>query len=202
VVSTNVVDGPTVSGHGATRFEAAFTRHYPRVFRLLAGLVGPDEADDAAQEVFLRLYHSPVLQQSDDQLAAWLYRVALNTGYNLIRSRRRADNRLQRVGRLAEPDEMVRQDDLNPALAVSAREEAALVRQALTALSETHRSVLLLRHAGLSYAEVAATAGVKPGSVGTLLARAEAHLRAEYQRLAASPLSGSTAEENPHDRMP
>ena len=166
------------------RFEAAFTQHYARVQRVLVGLLGADEADDAAQEVFLRLYHSHLLEQEDTSVGAWLYRVALTTAYNRLRGRRRQATHLNRAGQLAQADIVGAESALNPAQAAEAAEEADLVRRALAALSPTHRNVLVLRHAGLSYAEVAAAAGVQPGSVGTLLARGEAHLRAQYLRLA------------------
>jgi RNA polymerase sigma-70 factor (ECF subfamily) len=173
--------------HGPARFEQRFARHYPRVYRVLTGLLGADDAEDAAQEVFLRLYHSAVLDQPDERIAGWLYRVAVNTAYNLLRSRRRQAQRLQRVGQLSQADAPIQQAGLNPAHAVAAREEAVLIRAALAALSPTHRTVLVLRHAGLSYAEVAAAAGVKTNSVGALLARAESHLREHYLRLAGQP---------------
>lgn len=165
-------------------FDGVFTRHYPRVWRVLAGLLGPDDADDAAQEVFLRLYrgNTHMLAQPDERLGAWLNRVAINTAYNALRSRRRQMAHLERAGRLAQPEASIEQAALNPAQAVAAQEEAALVRAALDHLSLTHRSVLVLRQAGLSYADVAAAVGVKPNSVGTLLARAEAHLREAYRK--------------------
>ena len=167
-------------------FERLFQRHYARVYRVLAGLVGPDEAEDAAQEVFLRLYHSAMLGQPDDQIAAWLYRVAVNSGYNRLRSRQRRASWLERLAGFARVGTAARQAELDPLRVATEREEAALLRAALAELSPTHRVVLLLRQAGLSYAEVAAAAGVKPGSVGTLLARAEARLRDHYHRLAGS----------------
>jgi RNA polymerase sigma-70 factor (ECF subfamily) len=189
MASTSLAEDATVAT-GGERFEQVFARHYPRIHRVLTGLLGADEADDAAQEVFLRLYSSPMLDKSDGQMAAWLYRVAVNTAYNLLRSRRRRAAHLQRAGRLAQPEAAIDQAELNPARSVAAAEQAALVRAALDLLSPTHRAVLVLRQAGLSYAEVAAAAGVKLGSVGTLLARAEAHLREHYLRLAGEPAAG------------
>lgn len=197
VLSAQIADEGTVDAPRVSPFEEVFDRHYPRIYRLLVGLVGADEAEDAVQEVFLRLHGSPVLREPDGRRTAWLYRVALNTGYNLLRSRRRAADRLQRAGRLAEPETALRQSELNPARAVAAREEAALVRAALACLSPNHRAVLLLRQTGLSYAEVAAAVGVKPTSIGTLLARAEVHLRDHYRRLADSPPPASPSSEEP-----
>jgi RNA polymerase sigma-70 factor (ECF subfamily) len=198
VMTASLAEGARVASGGL--FESIFTRHYPRVHRVLSGLVGPDEADDAAQEVFLRLYHSRLLDKPDEQIAAWLYRVAVNTSYNLLRSRRRQAAHVQRAGRLAQSEAAIGQAALNPAQAVADAEQAALVRAALDHLSPTHRAVLALRQAGLSYAEVAAAAGVKPGSVGTLLARAESHLRDVYLRLAGDRPAGHRPAHDPGDR--
>jgi RNA polymerase sigma-70 factor (ECF subfamily) len=174
-------------------FERAFSRHYSRVYRILSGLVGPDEADDAAQEVFLRLFDSPLVHESDERIGAWLHRVAVNQGYNLLRSRRRQTSHLERAGQLAQAETETREQELNPIRAAVAREEATLVQAALARLPERQRAVLVLRQAGLSYAEVAAAAGVKPNSVGALLARAEAHLREHYLHLAGDTPRGPSA---------
>jgi RNA polymerase sigma-70 factor (ECF subfamily) len=198
VMTASLAEGATVAGGGL--FERIFARQYPRVHRVLSGLVGPDEADDAAQEVFLRLYHSPMLDKPDEQIAAWLYRVAVNTAYNLLRSRRRQAAHLQRAGQLARPEAAIGEAALNPAQSVADAEQAALVRAALDRLSPNHRAVLALRQAGLSYAEVAAAAGVKPGSVGALLARAESHLRDHYLALAGADAHRPAYDHDPGDR--
>ncbi len=62
-----------------------------------------------------------------------------------------------------------------------AREEQEAVRAALSRIPERQRDCLLLRHAGYSYLEIAATLGVAVSSVGVLLARAEQAFRATYQ---------------------
>jgi RNA polymerase sigma factor (sigma-70 family) len=56
------------------------------------------------------------------------------------------------------------------------------IRQAVTRLPERSAAVLLLRHSGLSYAEVATALGIKVGNVGTVLRRAEEALRKEVNR--------------------
>ena len=53
------------------------------------------------------------------------------------------------------------------------RERMAPVREALGHLTEREREILLMRHGGFSYREIADAVGVAPSSVGTLLARAE-----------------------------
>lgn len=153
-------------------FEVLFTRHYATVYRALYHLVASrEEAEDLAQETLLVLYRQPPrLHTPDDSLAAWLCRVALNRGYNALRSTERARQRTNRLGQ----DTAGLERSANDPYAVAVRsEEQAQVRATLAQLPIRQRKLLLLRYAGLSYAEIAAALEIAPGSVGTLLARAE-----------------------------
>jgi RNA polymerase sigma-70 factor (ECF subfamily) len=168
-----------------TAFEGVFLRHYRQVYRVLYHLVGSrEEAEDLAQETFLALYHQPPAGLGAP-LVAWLCRVALNRGYNALRGRRRAQKRIEQM---AEPPAQV-----DPQDELARSEERALVRAALTALPERQGRLLLLRYAGLSYAEIAGALDLAPASIGTLLARAERAFEAAYERLCQS--DSSTTEE-------
>ena len=70
--------------------------------------------------------------------------------------------------------------------AVVTREERHHVRAALARLPRKQAVALVLRHSGLSYAEVAAALGSSPGSVGTTVRRAESALRKELNGHASS----------------
>jgi RNA polymerase sigma-70 factor (ECF subfamily) len=154
-------------------FERLFERHYGTVFRALFGLTGiREEAEDLAQETFLALYHTPPRPEPGVSLAAWLCRVGLNRGYNRLRGEQREQRRVERVA-----DEPVQ---AGPEEELGRVEDRARVRSALAQLPERQARLLLLRHAGLSYAEVAQALEVAPGSVGTLLARAERAFVAAY----------------------
>jgi RNA polymerase sigma-70 factor (ECF subfamily) len=67
-----------------------------------------------------------------------------------------------------------------PLLDVLRAEQQRAVRQALASLPQRQRACLLLRHAGYSYAEIAATLDLAVGSVGVLLARGERAFRDAY----------------------
>ncbi len=155
-----------------TAFEALFVRHYPQVYRVVYNLVQqPHEAEDLVQETFLAFYRSPPhLAGGDDDVAAWLCRVALNRGYNALRRERRAHQRIEQVGHAAAASGT---DTGDPQATALRRETRAQVRAVLARLPERQSKLLLLRYAGLSYADIAATLRIAPGSVGTLLARAE-----------------------------
>ncbi len=84
-------EGPLVTSEEVEPFETIFTRYYPLVYRLAYRYVGqPDEAEDIAQEVFLRFYHLPPHASNETQQRAWLCRVAINLGLNALRKRRTA----------------------------------------------------------------------------------------------------------------
>ncbi len=160
-------------------FEGAFRRHLPAVLGLATRVLGDRaEAEDVAQEAFLRLVHDPVLHEGDRAVGAWLRRVTLNSSFNRLRGRKRADARADLVGRRDEP----RTDVSGPAVAaVLAQETRAEVREALLALPPRQRDCLLLRHSGYAYTEIAETLGIAVGSVGVLLARAERAFRTAYR---------------------
>ena len=160
-------------------FEAAFLEHWPRVYATLVRLVGdPAEAEDLAQETFWRLYQRP--PAAAGPLGGWLYRVALNLGYNRLRADRRRAEYEVHAGREA----LEQAAPPAPPEAVERAAERGRVRAILGALPARSAQLLILRHAGLKYQEIAAALGVAPGSVGTLLARAEAEFedrwRADY----------------------
>jgi RNA polymerase sigma-70 factor (ECF subfamily) len=159
-----------------TDFEGAFLAHYDEIYRLLFRLVGsPEEAADLAQETFLRLYRQRFPPWRAHNVRAWLYRVATNLAYNALRGRPRQERRQQAAGRLAEPGPP------DPAEAAVRREEQEQVRRILVELPARQSRLLLLYYAGLSYQELAQAAGVAPGSVGTLLARAKAAFESRYR---------------------
>ena len=162
------------------RFAAVFRGRYRELHGLGYRLLGDHgEAEDVVQETFLRLDGHPVLDRPDEEVAAWLRRVCLNTAYNRLRGMRRATTRLDRAGRAERVDDET-DDSGGPLLDLLRAEQQRAVRQALASLPERQRACLLLRHAGYSYAEIAATLDLAVGSVGVLLARGERAFRDAY----------------------
>jgi RNA polymerase sigma-70 factor (ECF subfamily) len=174
-----VRDEATDSVGARERFEALFRARYGELHALCYRLLGDHaEAEDVVQETFLKLDGHQVLDRPDEEVAAWLRRVCLNATYNRLRGQRRATARLDRAGRLERADE--EEGDSGPLLDVLRAEQQRAVRRALAALPERQRACLLLRHAGFSYAEIAATLDLAIGSVGVLLARGERAFRDAY----------------------
>jgi RNA polymerase sigma factor (sigma-70 family) len=177
------------------RFVAVFRARYRDLYGLAYRLLGDrGEAEDVVQETFLKLDGQAVLDRPDEEVAAWLRRVCLNTAYNRLRGQRRASDRLDRAGRAERADDET-DAAASPLLDVLRAEQQRAVRQALASLPERQRACLLLRHAGYSYAEIAATLDLAVGSVGVLLARGERAFREAY-------LDHDDADPGAYDALP
>jgi RNA polymerase sigma-70 factor, ECF subfamily len=170
---------PKTAEHAEPWLEAAFRQHWSRVYAVLFRLVGDgDEAEDLALETFWRLYRrSPVTDEN--KLGGWLYRVATNLGFNALRTRRRRQLYEARAG--VSTLEQGRPAD--PALAVEHAQERQRVQAVLERMKPRSARLLVLRYSGLSYTEIAEAMKVAPGSVGTLLARAETEFERHYRQL-------------------
>ena len=171
-----------VSGsvRGAVRgdLEEIFCRDYQLVVGVAARVLGSrDQAEDVAQDVFLSFGRSSV---PAGESRGWLSVAAAHTALNLLRSGRRRESREETA---AAADDAVASD---VAEAVVTLEERSRVRAALARLPRKHAVALVLRHCGLSYADVAAALDLSPGSVGTTVRRAESALRKELNRHASS----------------
>jgi RNA polymerase sigma-70 factor (ECF subfamily) len=159
-----------------TDLDFVFRRDYAVVVGVAARVLGSqDQAEDVAQEVFLSFGRTKI---PADEARGWLCVAAAHTALNTLRSGRRRTAREQAVpAEVAVPD---------IADTVVTREERTRVRDALAKLPRKQATALVLRHSGLSYAEVAAALDMSPGSVGTTVRRAESSLRKELSSHASS----------------
>lgn len=147
--------------------ETLFREVYPSLFRYCQRMTGdPDQADDLAQEAFLRLMDREV-RGSEPSLRSWLFRVATNLARDGFRTRRTRERRTRVLA-----GEMGERRDPGPGRALERQETVDAVREALEGLKPRDREMLLLRQEGFSYREIAELVEVAPGSVGSLLARA------------------------------
>ncbi len=168
------------SARGAVRadLDEIFHRDYQRVVGVAARVLGSrDQAEDVAQDVFLSFGRSSV---PAGEAPGWLSVAAAHTALNLLRSGRR---RASREEIAAAADDIVGSDVADVVVTL---EERSRVRAALARLPRKQAVALVLRHSGLSYADVAAALDLSPGSVGTTVRRAESALRKELNRHASS----------------
>ena len=126
-----------------------------------------DQAEDLAQEAFVRLYERG-LEGAAKGLKVWLFRVVTNLARDKFRTRKTRD----RLHLENPPEEQAQAQAPAPDRGVERREEVERVRRALDILADRDQEMLLLRQEGFSYKEIADAVEVAPGSVGTLLARA------------------------------
>lgn len=152
--------------------ERLFIEARDDVYRYLLTLgLHPPQAQDATQEVFLRLYVALKKGEAIQNTRAWVFRVAHNLGLN-VRTR-------QDCGQPFEPELecCVAAPDRNPEQALIERERMARLQNAIASLSEQQKNCLFLRAEGLRYQEIAQVIGVGTSTVGEFLRRAITKLR-------------------------
>ncbi len=159
-------------------FDSIFLAHWGEIYRYLSRMLG-DEAEDVAQDVFLKLHLHPPKPGSNYR--AWLYTVATREGLNRLRSRGRQRSLFERLIGLWRDDA-----DSGPEAEVESSDERRRVRAALATMRPLYARLLLLRHEGLDYGELAEVTGTKRSSIGTLLARAERQFEERYLAMGGS----------------
>jgi len=155
----------------AAGFDELFAAHYARLTRLIYRVVGDiGWAEELAAEAFLKLHRNPPL--SDHNLAGWLCRTGLRLALDNLKKRKR---RAHYEAQAPAPGAMH-----NPEEALAQLERQVRVRQVLAALKPDPAAMLVLRSEGYSLGEIGALLHINPGSVGTMLARADMAFRKEY----------------------
>jgi RNA polymerase sigma-70 factor (ECF subfamily) len=164
-------------------FTAIVERHQLRLARVCERLLGDrDEALDACQEVFLKVYRHAATARPGGQLFTWIYRIAVN--HCLNRLRRRKVVRLLSLGAVgAGEDDLAPFDPPSAAPGAQAELEAKerwrRTRRALDRLPPGQRAVVVLaKFEGLSQKQVAAALGISEGAVESRLVRALRRLAA------------------------
>ncbi|MHB8172357.1 MAG: RNA polymerase sigma factor SigX [Thermincolia bacterium] len=155
-------------------FKELYDTYYPAVCRQLSHLLREGAAaEDVAQEAFLKLYDTPPARL--DNPGGWLKRVANNLALNFLRGEK---NRQIRETRVHLQEDLVSASTEEVFLR---SQEAREVREVMDRLPVRDKTCLLLRFSGFSYDEIAEVIGVQKSSVGTILARAQARFKEEFQ---------------------
>ena len=179
-LKTDVVETSSTDSISSA-FEALFLEHWPHVYRLLCRLVGDSaEAEDLALETFVRLYQRYPLRENESNPGGWLHRVATNLGLHSIRGWKRRERYEMTAGKYA----LQETPEARPPEILAQEEERRLVRLALAKMNERQSQLLILRHSGLSYKEIAEVLDLAPASIGPLLLRAEREFEKQYRALA------------------
>jgi RNA polymerase sigma-70 factor (ECF subfamily) len=166
-------------------FEELVLRYQGRLVTVLEHLVGSrDQAEDLAQDVFIRVFKARRNYVAGAKFSTWLFTIANNVALNALRTRSRRHEvtlRSRDSGPLgARPlDTMLSASSGQmPAKRLDKAELREVVRAALDTLNERQRiAVLLNKFEGMSYADIAQTMELTPQAVKSLLSRARNNLR-------------------------
>ncbi len=174
-------DGADAQSWTPPSWEEIVEAHSARVYRLAYRLTGNQhDAEDLTQEVFVRVFRS-LSTYTPGTFEGWLHRITTNLFLDMVRRRQRI-----RFDALAEDAaERLPSREPNPAQAFSDTHFDADVQHALDTLAPEFRAaVVLCDIEGLSYEEIAATLGVKLGTVRSRIHRGRSHLRAALKHRA------------------
>ncbi len=155
--------------------------HEKQVYNLCLRMTGhPEDAQDLAQEAFIKAWRGLRFYKFESSFSTWLYRLASNVCIDFLRQqKRRAADSLTVTGEDGGDTELEIPDSAPmPEQQVTAREEQAQIAAALRQLDEEFRLVLTLRVVeDLSYEEIGAVMDLKPGTVKSRIARARTKLK-------------------------
>jgi RNA polymerase sigma-70 factor, ECF subfamily len=191
----------------AAAFEELVLRYQARLVRVLEHLVGNrDQADDLAQEVFLRVYRSRKHYVAGAKFATWLFTIANNVANNARRNRSRR-REVTLAPRDSGPmgarplDRMIQASSGQmPARQLDTAEMCEIVELALESLNERQRlAVLLNKFEGMSYADIAQTMELTPQAIKSLLSRARENLRDILEPYLEEGMRPSRENGNPED---
>ena len=168
----------------AAAFAELVDRYQHRLVAVMHHLVGSaDEAEDLAQEVFLRVYRTRKKYRPRAKFSTWLFTIANNLALNALRDRKRRPVlplEVRDSGPVGPPRPAARDDP--PAHGLQQQELAAVIRRALDDLNERQRvAVVLNKFEDMNYAEIAEVMGLSTKAVKSLLSRARTKLREALQ---------------------
>ena len=172
----------------AQAFAELVELYHARLVTVMHHLVGDnEEAEDLAQEVFLRVYRGRKKYHPKAKFSTWLYTIANNLALNILRARQRRGTvplNVRDSGPLGpRPAEQLVLDRAEPPhQRIQQQELAAVVRQALDTLNERQRiAVVLNKFEDMNYAEIAEVMSLTTKAVKSLLSRARDNLRIALQ---------------------
>ena len=166
-------------------FDELVLKHKDKLFNLCYWLLGDyHEANDSAQETFIKIYRSLKEFKFESTFSTWVYRITVNTCKNRLKS---LEYRFKkRMVSLDNPGEQgsddfsieIGDESLSPMMELDKKERLMLIKKAINSLPSDKKTVVALRDIeGLSYEEIAHITGFNLGTVKSKLARARMELR-------------------------
>lgn len=143
-------------------------------------LQNEEDAEDVAQEVFIKVFESIDDFKEQSKLSTWLYRITVTKSLDAIRRKKRKKRFgfLQSLYGENEKLNIDPPDFFHPGVQAEKKQEAALLFKAIAVLPENQKVAFVLnRLESLSYNEIAEAMKTTPGAVDSLLQRAKKNLR-------------------------
>jgi RNA polymerase sigma-70 factor (ECF subfamily) len=169
-------------------FEEMVNNYQHRLVAVMHHLVGnAEEAEDLAQEVFLRIYRARHKYRPKAKFSTWLFTIANNLALNALRSRQRkpvVPLAVSESGPLGPrpAEQLVKDRAAQPAHKLQQKELAAIIQEAIQGLNERQRmAVVLNKFEDMNYAEIAEVMELSTKAVKSLLSRARMNLRVALQ---------------------
>lgn len=168
-------------------FDALVRRHSGRAYAIAYGLLGNrEDAEEVAQDVFIRVYRALDKFRGDSEFSTWMYRIATNLAknkyrWNKSRGSKVTDSLQAPIDGTEGSDALYREvsdDRMTPDEAIQVAELERRTREEMEKLPDVYREALMLRNVkGLSYEEIAELLGCKIGTVKSRINRAREELR-------------------------
>ena len=168
----------------ALAFERIMLATEQRVVSIAWRMLGnSDDARDAAQEVYLRVFKYLARFRAGEDFRGWIYRITINVCHDLARKRSMTTTRVSEMD-FGEEHAAVEDPATDPETRTLHQQQLAMVRRALHVLSTKERAALVLRDLeGLSTEEVARALGSRPVTVRSQVSSARAKIRTYCEKL-------------------
>lgn len=168
-------------------FDRLVVKYQDKVFNLCYRFMGNyEDANDCAQDAFVKAYRSLQKFKFQSAFSTWLYRITVNTCKNKL------DSLSYRFGKMMlrlhrdkdDPPVEVKDETRSPEVELESAERSKTIQKAIAALPGDQKSVVVLRDIeGLSYDEISAITGYNLGTVKSKLFRARGELRKKLKGL-------------------
>lgn len=175
-----------------------------QIYNLCLRMVSdPADAEDLAQEAFVKAWHGLEFYKFEAAFSTWLYRLTTNLCIDFLRKKKRRPSVSMTVEEDGESSEMEFPDpSLTPEEEILRRERQQMLRDAMETLDEEGRAIITLRVVDeLSYEQIAKVLDVKVGTVKSRLARARDRLRKILHKQGNIPIIPSSKSADREDTL-
>ena len=166
------------------RFRSIYSTYYPKIVRYLNRIVGEPEAQDVAQEVFVKVHAALDTFRGESSISTWIYRIATNAAMDHLRSRGARGRK--EIGdtddSMEDRVESAKDEHPGPDAALIKKDMNECIQEIINKLPEKYKTILVLSDIeGLTNAEIAEVLGITLDTVKIRLHRSRARLKKELE---------------------